>query len=83
MSKKKLKKVMIIIEETGSDGGAGFNVYLGGDKGRIHKLPNDQLSPAEFWGKKLFEICCHALGQTGVVKSMMTMEGPKDDKNLN
>ncbi len=73
---KPLKRVMIIIEETGEeihddkgpDGGpsVGFQVRLSGDTEKFGKgLPSAQLSAAEFWGFKLFDICRNALIQAG------------------
>jgi len=56
---------MIVIEETGEHGGKGFNLYLSGDKERVGKVADDQLSPAEFWGSKLFLICASAVQKTG------------------
>lgn len=71
MKKQKLRKIMIVIEETGTDGGQGFNVYLLGDKERFgdKTLKAKDLSPAEFWGSKLFNICIDALKQAGVVQT--------------
>lgn len=68
--KKKLRKLMIVIEETGSDGGKGFNVYMAGDKERIGKIDYDQMSPAEFWGSKLFSIVVDVIRRAGAVKTI-------------
>lgn len=69
MSKTKLRKLMIIIEETGADRGSAFNVYLSGDVERLKELDYDLLSPAEFWGSKLFGICIDTLQNAGVIKN--------------
>lgn len=60
----KNKKVMIVIEENGKQGGKGFNVYLDGDIDNLNTTKDDDLSPAEFWGKKLFQICAHTINKT-------------------
>lgn len=88
MSNKKLRKLMIVIEETGQQvpdlpgkpgsGGKGFNVYLAGDKERIGKVPDDQLGTAEYWGSRLFSIVMSVLRQTGAVRTETPM--PKDDE---
>lgn len=61
------RRIEIVIEETGEENGKGFNVYLSGDKERIGKVKEDDMSPAEFWGSKLFLICTNALKQSGAV----------------
>lgn len=68
--KSKLRKVMIVVEETGANDGRGFNVYLAGDKERINSVEDVDLSPAEFWGKRLFQICIDACIKAGAVKSV-------------
>ncbi len=62
------RKLMIVIEDNGQDGGKGFDVYLAGDKDRIGKIPEEQLGPAEFWGAKLFQICGKIVSDTGAAK---------------
>jgi hypothetical protein len=64
------KRVSIVFEETGPVvGGGGFNVFLEGvDKERM-RLPEDQLSSAEFWAMKCFLIVGDVLRQTGVAQS--------------
>lgn len=67
------KKVKIVIEETGAraaDGNQPFILYLEGDKERIGKVPDEELSGAEFWGKYLFEICCQVVKETGALKEV-------------
>lgn len=64
-----MKKVMIVIEETGEENGKGFNVKLEGDTENIlNGTHNDDLGPAEFWGKQLFRICGQVLKNVGVMK---------------
>ncbi len=64
------KKVMIVIEETGEQNGKGYNVYLDGDTSRIGRVPDDELTPAEFYGAKLFQICQKVLKDIGAVKTV-------------
>lgn len=68
-----MKTVKIVIEETGvnTPEGKGFQVYLEGDIANIQLgVDDDLLSPAEFWGKKLFGICGAVLQETGALKSV-------------
>lgn len=76
---KKLRKLMIVIEETGTDGGKGFITSLKGDTERLRDplLKYDELSPAEFWGSRLFDLCAQVLAQTGVAKTKITEDGRK------
>lgn len=70
------RKIMIVIEE--DKGGHGFNVYMAGDKERLQQnIPTDQMTAAEFWGSRLFQICVHAVRQAGAVQSE-TQGGGKD-----
>lgn len=66
----KLRKLMIVIEETEESPGKSFNVYLDGDKERIGTVQESEMSAAEFWGSKLFISCCAIMSQTGVVKTV-------------
>lgn len=69
------RKIMIVIEE--EKGGHGFNVYMDGDKERLQaNIPTDQMSPAEFWGLRLFQICVNAVRSAGAVQS----EGVRGEK---
>lgn len=70
MTETKRRKVMIVVEETGANDGRGFNVYLSGDKDRIGKIQDVDLSPAEFWGSRLFQICIDACLKAGAVKTV-------------
>ena len=64
------RKLMIVVEETGTDEGKGFTVYLSGDTDRLKAENNSSdLSPAEFWGLSLYNICMNALEQSGALKS--------------
>lgn len=63
-----MKRLVIVIEDAGEPGANGFNVYLGGDKDRIGKVPESELSAAEFWGAKLFGIVTGILNKTGAVR---------------
>ena len=72
-----LRKVTIVIEETGEQGGKGFNVYMGGDSERLLAgIQPEQMSIAEWWGSKLFSICCHALRQANVINSTVDRRTP-------
>lgn len=74
------RKLMIVIEEDGTNGGKGFRVYMAGDKERLQKgTPEDQLSPAEFWGLKLFQICVNAINKAGALQTVTSMPGSKDE----
>lgn len=78
----KLKKVMIVIEETGPrdpvTGNQPFDVYMAGD---LEELPpegyEDTGSAANYWGQRLMAICGRVLRETGVVKTISSI--PKDN----
>lgn len=61
----KKRKIMIIIEQGEGD---KFDVYLQGDTERIGRIPVDDLSSAEYWGAKLWEIVGGVLSESGVIK---------------
>lgn len=66
------RKVMIVIEETGTNNGKGFNIYLAGDIERFKSpISEKDMTPAEFYGMKLFKICIGALVQIGVIKNVV------------
>lgn len=63
---RKLRKLMIVVEDTGEHGGKGFNVYLDGDIDRLQAgIAVDDRSPAEHWGLELFRVCGEIITQTG------------------
>lgn len=66
----KLKKLIIVIEEDGTLNGNGFRIYLDGDKERLGSTKDDDLSPAEFWGKHLFRIVINSVKGAGALKSV-------------
>jgi hypothetical protein len=74
-----MRKILIVIEETGEGEGMGFNVHLAGDKERIGKVPDSELGPAEFWGSNLFHVCVQVLQQAGVIRDVHPV--PKNDSN--
>ncbi len=64
------RKLMIVVEENGDNDGKGFNVHLEGDKERLGTVPESELTAAEFWGGKLFNVCIGVLSQSGAVKTV-------------
>lgn len=66
-----LRRVTIVFEETGEEGGSGFNAYLAGDKDRIPFVPVDELSPAEYWGGATFSLCIQAMREAGVIQAVV------------
>ena len=66
---------MIVVEEIGP--GDEFNVYMEGDIERLRdkSVPDTQLTTAEFWGAKLFQICINAMSAAGAVKTIKPMPG--------
>lgn len=64
---KQNKRIFIMIEETGVNG--GFQVYLGGDIHNIGKTDPKDYSPAEFWANAIFGLAISALQKAGVIKS--------------
>ncbi len=64
----KLKKVMIVIEETGTGEGLGYNVYLAGDTAGIN-LPSEEQTAAEFYGAKFFTMIINKLKEIGAIKT--------------
>lgn len=71
------RKLMIVVEDTGSDNGKGFNVYLAGDVERLSdkSIPDDKLCPAEFWASRIFGIAIQLLQATGIVKDIKMPKG--------
>lgn len=67
-----MKKIMIVIEENGQDNGKGFSFYMEGDTEGLATMPEDDMSPAQFYGLKLFEVCRDSLREAGVIKSDQT-----------
>ena len=69
-----MKRISIVFVETGEEEGRGFHVYLDGAKPEWDKLTPEeqlkQLSPAEFWGLRCFQICSGIMRETGVVKTV-------------
>lgn len=69
------KKVYIVFEETGEQGGKEFAVYMEGitEKMKTIKDPVQQtnlLSPAEFWGLRMFQHVTEILAEVGVVQKI-------------
>lgn len=77
----KKKRIFIMVEETGDSNGAGFQVYLGGDVQRLNdmSIPQNLLSPAEFWGGTIFNIAIDTLRKAGVIKTEIKPEGMRQD----
>ncbi len=46
-----------------------FKLYLQEDKGRIGKIPDEQLCDAEFWGHRLFSVCVGLVQKSGALKN--------------
>lgn len=72
------RKVMIVVEETGEvmpNGDKKFIVHMTGHIERIGKIPDEQLSAAEFWGSHFFRIIQNVMIQTGVAKEIMVKDG--------
>lgn len=66
--RKKKRKVLLIIEDTGEHEGDGFRFYMGGDKERLNgTLTAEELGPAEFWGSALFNVCVQTLNAAGAL----------------
>ena len=60
------KKLKIVFADTG---GKNFNFYIEGDTEGIADTPEDQMTPAQFYGSKLFEVCRSSLEEAGIIKS--------------
>lgn len=73
-----LKRVSIVFVETGEADGKAFDVYLDGADAAWNALTPDeqlhQLSPAEFWGLRCFQICADMMQKTGVIKTVRRKE---------
>jgi hypothetical protein len=77
------KKIMIVIEdiESGIDTD-NIQIYLDGDKGRIGRVSNKELSGAEYWASILFEVCANAMRQTGQPYKEEIPTPPRKDNGL-
>lgn len=69
------QRISIVFEDTGEDGGHGFNVYLEGHTRNFFKIKEEDRSGAEFWAARSMEIVVSVLKEAGVVKA----EGPIRD----
>lgn len=79
------KRVSIVFEETGVIGRdehghstARFNVFLEGFPVEERRKPQDQYTPAEFWGFKMFAIVIDILQRCGVVDQIINAETKKE-----
>jgi hypothetical protein len=69
-----MKRISIVFAETDDNSvepGQGFNVFLEGWEQSRKKLPDDELTAAEFWSRKMFSIVVHIMSQTGAVRSTL------------
>lgn len=68
------KKVSIVIEEIEETGGKRFCMYLEGLSPEANKMTTEEqmkeLSPADFWGLRLFRICVGIMNDTGVIREV-------------
>lgn len=71
-----LKKISIVVEETGTHGGKGFQVYLSGHDRDLDKVPDAEKTTAEWWAYRLFSIVIHALKEAGVIQTQRPMPDP-------
>lgn len=62
------RKIMIVLEDT--DDGNGFTITLEGDSERIlsKDMHNYELSAAELWSIKLFNLCVGILQRAKMIK---------------
>lgn len=61
---KQPKKVFIVIQEGDGD---SIKVFMGGDIERIGKVPDKDLTAAEFWGNACFGTAVKLLRDSGVI----------------
>lgn len=65
------KRVCIVFQETGEQGGKAFETFLEGLSPEALKMTTEEqlnkLSPADFWGLRMFQICAGMLRDSGVV----------------
>lgn len=59
---------MIVIEDVAPDG--QFSFYMQGDKERLSdkSVSDNDLTAAEFWGSKMFELCIGFMKSQGLLK---------------
>lgn len=67
---KKLQKISIVFEETGTDQGRAFNVYMTGHMRNLDTVPEKDLGPAEFWAMKGLQAVVAMLKVAGVIKTV-------------
>ena len=70
------KTISIVFTETGpkdSFGKQPFNVFMEGFPDESRNKKDEDLSAAEFWAKKMFDIVVHNLKESGVVNSQHTL----------
>lgn len=61
------KTLKIVFSDNGKNAGKGFNLYLDGDTDGIEDIPEDKMTPAQYYGSKLFEVCKSALEEAGIL----------------
>lgn len=69
-----MKKISIVFEETDSEG--GFQCYVAGLDRDIRDLPDEQLSPAEYWASTMFMLVGQSLQQSGIVQTVKQQKPP-------
>lgn len=82
---KKLRKIQIVVEERETaDGKIQLHFYLDGDKERIAdgKVSEKELSPGEFWTKKLFSICLNSLRVSGAIQKPVSLGNAEKPSKL-
>jgi len=67
---EKLRKISIVFEETGGQGGKAFNVYLSGWDRDIAKVPENDRSPAEWLSFNMMSFVVSLLQKAGVVQTV-------------
>lgn len=79
------KKVMIIFEETGGHGGKEFKTYIEGISKEAGEMSEEEqtvkLSPAEFWGLRVFQIATDIMAKTGILSSIESKSGRYNDRH--
>lgn len=68
------KKVCIVIEETAEANGFGFKCYVTGIDRKLTNVPQEEMTPGEFWGMAAMSATVKLLRESGVIKSEIPIE---------
>ena len=64
------RKISLVFEETGLQGGKAFNFYMTGQDRNIGAVPPDERSAAEWHAYQAFQIYINILAESGMIQTV-------------